>query len=276
MKTFRNFLYIEFLYNGHLQSLGAISVIILTSIISNIPINFPLIFAIYLIFHTIFLYDRYIDLNKDKTTNSKRTNHILKYKKLIPYILIIESVVSLSILLSLRPLTYTLLYLILFLGLIYPQYVKPLTKVIPLFKNIYVSLVYAILVLLFSINLSWQIIIFSIIVLIEQLSAQFLLDIKDIDSDKQNSLKTLPVLTSAKTTILIYKLISLITVMFCLLLILLNPNNKTLFLLLLSTSVVNILILYLYKNKNVFNALILASSKIFFWISIIKLVTLIK
>lgn len=199
----------ELLYNGHLQSLGAVSLVYLSSlyIYEFIP-SFWLLLATYLLFQAIYFYDRLRDLGKDEQTNSVRVKHIRQYSKYLPGIIVLSLVLAIGILYTKFNFAAVAFFVIVFLlGYLYPLYMKGLTKSICLFKNIYVSGVHAVLVIFpflatgFAVANNSLLYIFPLYIFLEAMIIQVLLDAKDTKSDKEEGLLTLPVLIGAEKTI---------------------------------------------------------------------------
>jgi len=207
------FLRDEFLYSGHLGSLGAAGIVYISSVffISS-KLRFVSLLIPYLVFQSIFLYDRYRGIEKDKSTNTVRTRHLLKYSSRIPLILYLQvfSVIIISLIFANTP---SLLFSVsmLLLGIAYPIYFKDLTRRIYLFKNFYVSAVYALLVfspiLFYSVrNANLELlIIFFIFIFSESMINQVALDVKDTKSDKVQRYYTLPVLFGKERALIYLK-----------------------------------------------------------------------
>ena len=69
----------EFIYGGHLISLGAVGIILTSAIVLGIRLSWqPLVIA-YLITFVGLLYNRYKEQNSDFLTNPQRTARLKKY-----------------------------------------------------------------------------------------------------------------------------------------------------------------------------------------------------
>ena len=178
----------EFIYNGHLQSLGAVAIVFasITLVLNTLP-TLDILVAAYCIFQVIFVYDRYRDLKIDSSTNKIRTDHLKKHYSKIPYELGLISVVGLIVILYYsNPLTLVISITIVLLGILYTFKIKDITKRLLMFKNVYVSAVFAIMVLypylFYGIYaLPNPILIYLIVlVFVESMVSQIVLDIKDI------------------------------------------------------------------------------------------------
>ncbi len=225
--SLHKFLKNEFLFNGHLQSLSAAGLVsISSSLVLFRSTTFALFVATYFLFELIFIFDRYHDIEWDTLTNNERSRHLLLYKNKIPFIgiFLVIGFVSIYFYYS-GVIMLTVSVFVAFFGILYPLFFKKLTKKIPLFKNIYVSAVYSFLTLFPSIYFH-QTIMFSYVsiylicvVFIESMISQVTLDTKDLESDGQSKLKTLPVLIGNEKTIIIATvssfLLTIINILFC-------------------------------------------------------------
>lgn len=191
----------EIMYSGHLQSLGAASISYTGARVLGIDFHIGIILVPYLLFQAIYFFDRYRDLNIDRLTNVKRTQHIGSYAPLIPFIIAALLGAVVIILLKYAHIG-TLLFAIIIagLGFLYPIWFKNITKQVPLFKDIYVSSVFAVIaifpILFFGqpIYLTPALLIFLLFIFSEAMIMQVILDLKDFSSDTKQGLQTLPAL----------------------------------------------------------------------------------
>jgi 4-hydroxybenzoate polyprenyltransferase len=205
----------DILYNGHLQSFGAAGLVFLTSIIFHISIPYISIVFVYFLFLFVFYTDRYIHVDRDYSTNMTRSKHIKQFSQTMPWIIILLLFISIvgALLFTNTTVAATFVFLAI-AGYAYPKYMKDYTRYIPLFKNIYVSAVYPIAVILPELlttqhigDMSMKLFLMSAI-FIESFIAQILLDTKDIPSDREHGLKTLGVLIGFNETLHITSLFS--------------------------------------------------------------------
>lgn len=257
MKTNKiiKFIVTEFVYNGHLQSIGAVAIANFYSLyVHSINITFSFALAVYLLFESVFLFDRYTGISKDFETNKERSEHLSKYKSNLP--LIITSLAILSLLLfflKLGFLGFLVALSILFFGFLYPIFFKGLTKNILIFKNIYVAGVYSYLFLLTSYTLAPVLMIY---VFIQNLLAQILLDLKDIKSDSKEKLKTFGVVYGKQNALMLTITIALLSTLFF---------NSVFLVIIVVDLVINFIAIYLiYKNNK--NGYLLAASKSLYWL----------
>ncbi len=196
----------EILHGGHLQCLGTASIVFISLILFNLKITWHILVEVYLIFYSIYLFDRYKGIEKDQLTNPKRTQYFRKHRKKNLILFFISILVSFTI----TCLFYNFygfifnVFLLIF-GLLYPVLFKNITKKVPLFKNIYVSLFFASLVITPFIAYNQKIqkgaLILMLFVFLKSMLMQMFLDIKDIESDKKENLKTLGVIIGKEKTL---------------------------------------------------------------------------
>ena len=195
----------EFIYGGHIFAVGAISVAYMCALLCSIPITLDLMVVIYLIFYTIYLYDYCKGADKDKLTNSERATYLKNGNKLgRTTIVLYVCILSIGLIYSIYSDITNMLYgfFVLVMGLLYHSHFKALTKRVPAFKNIFVSIVWALLILSPFIYYSYPVtstaLLLSTFVFLRMVSIQILFDIRDVESDKKEGLLTIPVLFGDK------------------------------------------------------------------------------
>src|SRR6266403_5510583 len=88
MKKILKFLTTEIIYNGHLQALGAVGIVYISSIIAfGIKPGIDLLILVYCVFQFIYYFDRYRDIAKDEVTNKTRSVHLKAYINKVPLIM---------------------------------------------------------------------------------------------------------------------------------------------------------------------------------------------
>jgi len=212
----------EFIYGGHLQSLGAASIVFISSILFGVRMTWDILFVAYLLFYIPYLYNRFKEINIDRLTNLQRTQHVSKYVKFIPiilYFVIFILVVSLVYFSNLGALIFGLLLLI--FGILYTLIFKKLTQKVPLLKNFYVSIFFTLLIFLPIIYYSYPLktvlivsgLVLGLFIFLKTFLSQIFLDIKDIESDKKDGLRTFPIIIGKEKTLIILSIFNfLITV----------------------------------------------------------------
>jgi len=216
LKKFFKFITVEFLYNGHLQSLGAVCVVLFSSLLFNINCNLFEYLSVYLVFYLIYLYNRYKEKEHDSLTNKIRVQHINLIGKHIK--LVFASVFLLLTFLLIQESNYKLtgiLIIIFVFGILYTIFFKNLTKKFLAFKNFYVASVFSLLVFYpFFINdlliNIWALMI-AMFIFLRAFKAQIILDLKDIASDSQAGILTFGVVFGKKKTIKLILVVSFLT-----------------------------------------------------------------
>jgi len=268
----------EFIYGGHLQSLGAASIVFVSGILLKIQITWDVLFVAYLLFYIPYLYNRFKEINIDRLTNLQRTQHVSKYVKFIPiilYFVIFILVVSLVYFSNLRALIFGLLLLI--FGILYTLIFKKLTQKVPLLKNFYVSIFFTSLIFLPIIYYSYPLktvlivsgLVLGLFIFLKTFLSQIFLDIKDIESDRKRGLRTLPIIIGKEKT---FKILYV----FNLLIILIIPVVFSLYFNIFSKSIL-MLFLIIPFNLYCFNlarqqkyfSYFLVGGEFFFWLILI-------
>lgn len=197
----------ELVHGGYLTALGAPSLVLTTMIITGSQINIPLLVISYLLPLIVYSFDYMRDLDKDLETNSERSQHLQKKKKIYPFLLTFY--ISLLIMLLLLFSSINLIIFIVLItlgGLLYATALKGLTKKIPVFKNVYTVLTWSLggtmfVSLFFSIPFSVSFIVIFIFINLKGMINAIFFDLKDYISDSKEGLKTLPVMLGRKNAI---------------------------------------------------------------------------
>ena len=147
----------EFIYGGHLLSLGASSIVFTSAILLGIKITWDCLVIVYLGMQSAYLYNRYKDFKKDYLTNPERTKHFEKYVSKIPIIIGIFILIIILMLFYFSTPEILLFGLFLVLmSLLYSKIFKDFTKKIPGFKGFYVALMWASLALFLIVYYSFS------------------------------------------------------------------------------------------------------------------------
>lgn len=221
LKNKFDFLFKEFIYGGHLQCLGASSIVFITAFFLKLNIRMDALAAAYLLFYPLYLYNRWKEIEIDYITNPERTKYLKTYIKYMPFIF--ASVILILIIFLFRfgnPISFALGMILLILGLMYTTIFKKVTRKIILFKNFYVALFFTLLVLFTSLYYSLPLIkplvavpliILMIFVFGKAFLMQIFLDLKDVESDRTEGLKTLGVLIGRDKAYKALKILSVLT-----------------------------------------------------------------
>lgn len=243
VKNKLEYVYKEFIYGGHLQCLGAASIVYISAIFLEIDLAWSSVVIAYFLFYPLYLFNRWKEIEIDYATNPARTEYLKTYLRYMPAIfslVLVLIVGGLAYFGNIKSFIFGIVLLV--LGLLYTTVFKKVTRKIFLFKNFYVASFFALLVLFtvvfhaiqFNENLA-ALAVLMIFVFTKAFMMQILLDLKDVESDGRQGLKTLAVTIGRKNTFEVLAIISIFTtapiVMFFTLYIPLFPKSMLLFLL---------------------------------------------
>ena len=206
IRSFLNLIWQEFIYGSHLLILGTSGVAFTSAFLLDIPITLDFLLVVYLIFYVIYSYNRLEEFEGDFLTNPSRTRHIKKYINYLPFVIFCSTLVIVFLLIYSGNFWNLIFGLsILLSGVSYTKYFKKITRKIAGFKSFYASFVWALLVLFLSFYYSFPLessvfLIFTFIFL-RLLTNTIFSDIKDIELDKKDNLKTIPILLGKKKTL---------------------------------------------------------------------------
>lgn len=208
----------EFIYGGHLLSLGASSIVFTSAILLGIKITWDCLVIVYLGMQSAYLYNRYKDFKKDYLTNPERTKHFEKYVSKIPIIIGIFILIIILMLFYFSTPEILLFGLFLVLmSLLYSKIFKDFTKKIPGFKGFYVALMWAslalFLIVYYSFSFKISVLLIFIFIFLRLFINIFFFDIKDIESDKKENLLTLAVILGKKKLINFLNIIDIISIL---------------------------------------------------------------
>jgi 4-hydroxybenzoate polyprenyltransferase len=219
IKKFAKFLWNEFVYGGHLLSLGAVSIVFTSAILLDIKITWDCLAIVYLAIYSAYLYNRFEEIEKDFLTNTERTVHIRKYYKKIPLIIVCSVATLIGLLLYFG--NTKILFFSIFLlsmGFLYSIFFKKITKKIIGFKNFFVALMWASLILFLAFyylydisNLSLSLLF--IFVFLRCFMGTSLYDVKDIEIDKKENLLNLSIILKQKTLFPLLNLINILSLL---------------------------------------------------------------
>lgn len=203
IKKILNSIWNEFVYGGHLLSFGASGILWSSAIIFGQAPSMPLLLSGYAISQIVYGYNHFEEAEKDASTNPERVNHIKKIRKHIFPFLVFYFLLFVISLLYLKNLEAILVSLFILIGgIFFTGIFKSFTKQIIGFKTFYTSFFWAFLTILaysyYHIQNNLLIfLLFSFVFLRWLLNTAFF-DIKDVDSDKKEGLKTFPIILGKK------------------------------------------------------------------------------
>lgn len=193
-----DFLKNEFVYGGHLLSLGAVGIVITAALILDIGITWDFMLITYSLIYIAYSYNRLIEFRSDYLTNPLRTQHLERSIRFLPFVIILASSIVVFLTAKFGNVRSIFLVVLLVIGsLLYSVCLKGLTRNIVGFKSFYVSFFWAFLIALLASYyyrpLSAAVLIIFLFVFLRLVVNTVFFDIKDIDSDGRRGLKTLPV-----------------------------------------------------------------------------------
>lgn len=202
-------------FEDFLILVGAVAEVWAISIIFSLSLSWDFVIFILLISSFQYFYDSIqeifkIELNIGRKFSIKAIGLILFI--LIMIVVMIYLVVQNSTIFSL----YFLLFLIV-LGILYPFFLKPLTKSILGFKDFYVPIGWNLFIwfyfIYYSIPISAGIILFMIFVYLRDLVNASYCDIEDIEEDKAKGLNTLAIVWGEKKIVKFLQIFNIISIL---------------------------------------------------------------
>ena len=195
----------EFIYGGHLLSIGGVGIIVTTLMVTKSEFNIWLLLIVYLGNQTVYNYNRLREIKNDEVTNPERVGHIKKLQKKYPLIIIGYCIAFIIISVTISIQVFLSVFFLLTAGILYSIKLKVLTKKILLFKNFYIALLWALLgfvpLVYYSLPFTLVFFFFLTFIFLRLFLNTIFFDIKDIESDKQEALKTLPVTIGKRKTL---------------------------------------------------------------------------
>jgi len=195
------------MYGGYYAALNSPLLLLSVSIILNTKCDIQIMAMSYLLPLIVYSYDYYKDLKKDNAVDSERTAFLSEKSKKYPFILTsyILTLLFLIFLFSNVKLTLFIIGLVVS-GILYTTAFKVVTKKIPFFKNIYTALTWAMggtffLIFYYSMGITAPFLLIFLVIFIRVLINIIFFDLKDIEADKKEGLKTLPAILGKKKSI---------------------------------------------------------------------------
>ncbi len=187
----------EFIYGGYLTSLGSPALVVCTAMMLNALPGMPLLAVAYLIPLVVYSFNIYIEHEKDRAANPERSWLAARKARVYPLMIMLFALLMGAALL------HTSLSLALFTsalvlaGILYTLVFKGLTKKIPGFKSAYTSLIWAcdgafFLAFYDPAYASPACAFIFVFILVKSLINTAFFDIKDVETDKAEGLKTVP------------------------------------------------------------------------------------
>ena len=211
-----NTIWNEFVYGGHLLSLGAAGTVFSVMIILEKWPDWQVLLMAYLISQIVYVYNHFEEADKDLVTNPERVRYLQKFAKYYRPLLLFYIILLLPVLVLFANLQ-TLLFALFLLagGVLFTIFFKGLTKKIIGFKEFYVALFWAAGVFLppfyYSFHLNLFFISFFLYIFLRSYLHTTFCDIKDTESDKSAGLKTAPVIFGQKRTLAYLHLVNFLS-----------------------------------------------------------------
>ncbi|WMW23108.1 UbiA family prenyltransferase [Methanolobus mangrovi] len=210
----------EIIFGGHLFATGSVSVIMACATVFMIPVSLDILFVSYLLFYAIYLYDYSAGASSDELTNEGRARYLQCKSRSKCIVFIVSVILFLALLIFANTITTLIGLSILVLGLLYGSHFKKLTKKIPAFKNIFVSMVWSFLALFlfvyYSLPITYGALMLALFIFIRMVNIQILFDVRDVEGDIAAGLLTIPALFGERKYLLILRLINFVSILFVL------------------------------------------------------------
>jgi len=213
-----DFIWNELIYGGHWLSLGGSAFVFSMMILLQLPLRWDFLPIIYLLFQFVFSYNHYKELDNDAISALDRTDHLKKYEKYLLSITCIYGFGFIVLLIYFGNIESIIFGVLLALfGFLFTTKFKKYTINITGFKTIYASFLFSLFIVFTALFCSYQINlrlieIFLFMFLRLMVSSSFS-DIKDIESDKQNNLSTLPVFFGKQKFLFFLHILNFVTIL---------------------------------------------------------------
>jgi 4-hydroxybenzoate polyprenyltransferase len=189
----------EFINGGHLVGLSFAFIGLATMLIFDFALRWEVALMIYFVTVAVYGFDHYHDLKNDSVNSNARVKYIKRREHIVPFQLALFITSYMILLLTFGTLSTIILgTCILLLGISYSLYFKRFTKTIVGFKNIYVASTVSLGILFttafYNMSIPVEIMFFIGYIGISVFLNCSFCDIKDMESDNKQGLKTLPLL----------------------------------------------------------------------------------
>ena len=197
MNSLGRFLVNEFIYGCHFLSLSGSAIVLSAMFFMNVPIRWEFCIIAYFLTQTAYTYNHYREFKKDSSVDSKRVRHLRRYGCFFPFLVFSYGLsYSVALISSGSSLSIVFGFVFLGIGLIYTEVIKSLTQRIIGLKSFYTSFSLALLVMFTAVYcghaLDVSVIVFSLFLFLNMSINTTFYDLKDMETDKKDGLKTLP------------------------------------------------------------------------------------
>jgi len=195
----KKFISDEFVFGHHWCSLNASAIVLSMMLVLNISIRWEFILIAYFGTQCIYNFNHYKEIDNDSYSKSPRAAHIKKYGGFYPIIVRLYGLMFFTILILFGNIPSILFgSFLLALGIIYTTNVKNVSKKMIGFKSIYTSISWGLLIIFCAIYcnypLTFAVLLFFLFVFLRMVIITTFYDIKDIQSDQESGLVTLPMI----------------------------------------------------------------------------------
>lgn len=217
VKQFLNILLQEFVYGGHLISLGIPAIVSAAIILLNRDLNFILLINGYLLTFISYRYNYYWEIQGDSLTNPDRVQYLGKSLKFSQFLIIIYFFILCVFLIAFtnfKIILFSIFFLM--IGILYTRRFKKITKRIAGFKNLYIGFSWALFMGFISLYYSffdWILFFLFLFIFLRLLLNTIFFDIKDIEADKRDGIKTIPVILGQEKIIKFLHILNILSFM---------------------------------------------------------------
>ena len=203
----------EFLYGGHLQCLGSVAILWTAAELFQAPFPWTMPVATYAVSYAVYAVNRIVEVQGDQLTNPERSAYIMRHLRARWWSFFLATLLAAVIAFTSAAVSGVIfLGALLVFGLLYTSTFKALTRYILALKTWYVACAFAAIVFLPFFYTGTAVpsaaLPFAAWVFIDAAIMQIFLDIKDIESDEEEGLNTVPVLLGRKQAFqLVYALV---------------------------------------------------------------------
>lgn len=176
-----------------------------TFLMYNIKPDFYLLLSSYLLTFTVYSIDKLSNINEDSISLPERAEFIVRHRKILIYVTIASYIVALTLTFLKNTLALSVILFPLCIGLIYSIKISNFRlKDIPALKNISIALSWAVVGTFLPLAVSFKpfasiVLIFSFI-FVKCFINSVLFDVRDIEGDRVNGVRTIPVLLGLNNT----------------------------------------------------------------------------
>jgi len=214
-KTSKN-IWDEFIYGGHFLALGDAVALYVMAVFLNISVTWDFLVVIYLCVFAANLINRSDESEHDALTNPVRVMVMGKYVKYFYPITIVCLVVSAGLILTFSSYWALLFAVLIFvIATLYTTILKSFTKYITGFKNYIAALFYSLTVFLLAIYykspINLAVVLMFCFYYIRIFISSAACDIKDIEDDNSNDLKTIAINMGRKKATKLFDIINVLS-----------------------------------------------------------------